>query len=234
MTAKTLLAQMEPLGRESYRSVLRRHGAHEPCYGVKIEEMKKLVKGIKQDHRLALDLYDSGVYDAMYLAGLLADDAKMTKLDLQRWVEKASRPLATSTVAWVAAGSPSGWEIAQVWIDSKEERVAAAGWSTLGSLVSIKADAELDLPALKRLMQRVGKTIQAQPGEVRSQMNGFLIAVGCYVLPLTALAKEIGEKIGEVTVEREGTACQVPRVPAYIEKVEKRGSLGKKRKTAKC
>ena len=30
----------------------------------------------------------AGVYDAMYLAGLIADDARMTRNDLQGWAEK--------------------------------------------------------------------------------------------------------------------------------------------------
>ena len=50
--------------------------------------LKKIQKRVKKDYRLALDLYDTGIYDAMYLAGLIADDAKMTKKDLERWVNK--------------------------------------------------------------------------------------------------------------------------------------------------
>jgi hypothetical protein len=105
MTAREILAELRPLGRESYRNVLFNNGIPEPCYGVKIEELKKIQKRIKMDYRLALDLYDTGVYDAMYLAGLIADDAKMTRKDLQHWAERACAPLAGSTVAWVAAGS---------------------------------------------------------------------------------------------------------------------------------
>jgi hypothetical protein len=56
---------------------------------VAISELKKFQKRIKKDYQLALDLYDTGNYDAMYLAGLIADDARMTRKDLQRWVEKA-------------------------------------------------------------------------------------------------------------------------------------------------
>jgi hypothetical protein len=48
---------------------------------VKVEELKKIQKQIKKDYQLALDLYDTGVYDAMYLAGLIADDLKMSKKD---------------------------------------------------------------------------------------------------------------------------------------------------------
>jgi 3-methyladenine DNA glycosylase AlkD len=234
MTAKAILDEIKPLGRDSYKKILLNHGVTEPCFGVKVEDLKKIQKRVKQDYRLALDLYDTGVYDAMYLAGLIADDAQMNKQDLQRWAEKACGPLASSTVAWVAAGSPHGRELALKWIESGKELVAVAGWATLGCLVSIKDDAELDFAELKRLLQRAQQTIHQAPNLVRSQMNGFVIAVGCYVQALTRLATEIGEKIGPVTVDVGNTACKVPFAPDYIRKVEKRGTLGKKRKSAKC
>ena len=65
-------------------------------------------------------------------------------------------------------------------------------------------------------------------------MNSFVIAVGSYVPALTKLAIETGKKIGRLTVDMGGTACKVPYAPEYIEKVQKRGAIGKKRKTAKC
>jgi hypothetical protein len=235
MTAKEILAELKPLGSDGYKKVIFNHGVKEPCFGVKIGELQKIVKRVGNDYRLALELYDTGVYDAMYLAGLMADDAQMTKKDLQRWVAKAyCKPLYGSTVPWVAAGSPQGWELGLEWIDSKTALTAAAGWATLGSLVSIKADADLDLAELKRLLQRVQKSIHQAPNDVRSQMNGFVIAVGTYVRPLTDTALQTGEKIGPVTVDMGNTACQVPFAPDYIRKAEKRGAIGKKRKTAKC
>src|SRR5947207_2316619 len=42
MTAKEILEEIKPLGRESYRKVLFNHGIPEPCFGVKIEELKKI------------------------------------------------------------------------------------------------------------------------------------------------------------------------------------------------
>jgi 3-methyladenine DNA glycosylase AlkD len=235
MTAKAILDEIRPLGRDNYKQVLLNHGVKEPCFGVKIEDLKKIQKRIKKDYRLALDLYDTGIYDAMYLAGLIADDAQMTKEDLRRWADKAScAPLAGSTVPWVAAGSPHARELALEWIESGTDLVAAAGWATLSSLVSTRDDAELDLAELKRLLQRVQQTIRQAPDAVRSQMNGFVIAVGCYVQALTTFAIQIGEEIGHVTVDAGNTACRLPFAPDSIRKVEKRGALGKKRKTAKC
>ena len=104
----------------------------------------------------------------------------------------------------------------------------------LRCLVSIKEDAELDLPELKKLLQRVGKTIHEQPNRVRYAMNDFVISVGCYVQPLTDFAVETANKIGKVSVEMGETACKVPLATDYIKKVQDRGTIGKKRKTAKC
>ncbi len=235
MTAAEIVEELKALGSASIRKVLLKHGIPEPLFGVKVEELKKIQKRIKQDYRLALDLYDTGIYDAMYLAGLIADDLKMTKKDLQRWAKNATcDALCGYTVAWVAAGSRYGWELALDWIESKQEKVAIAGWATLSSLVAIKEDADLDLAELKRLLQRAQKTMPQEPDRVRYAMNGFVIAVGTYVQPLTDLALQTARKIGKVSVDMGDTSCQVPFAPDYIEKAHSKGTIGKKRKSAKC
>jgi 3-methyladenine DNA glycosylase AlkD len=235
-TAKQILDELKSLGGESYKKLLmKNYGVKEPCFGVKIGDMKKIQKRIKKNYQLALDLYDTGNYDAMYFAGLIADDSRMTQDDLQTWVEKADvAALAGATVAWVAAGSPHGWEMALKWIESPKSHIAEAGWCTLSCLVSLKDDAELDLPKLKELAARVQKTIHQAPDTARYAMNGFIIAVASHVEPLTKLALDTAEKIGEVKVDMGNTACQVPFAPDYIRKVEKRGEIGKKRKSVKC
>jgi 3-methyladenine DNA glycosylase AlkD len=235
MTAAEIVKELKPLGSESIKKVLLKHGIQEPLFGVKVEELKKIQKRIKKDYRLALDLYDTGIYDAMYLAGLIADDPKMTRENLQHWADKATcTALCGSTVAWVAAESLHGWDLAREWIDSRKETVAVTGWATLSSLVGIKDDADLDLAELKRLLLRVQKTLSKEPDRVRYAMNGFVIAVGTYVKPLTDLALQTARKLGTVSVDVGDTSCKVPYAPDYIEKAQKKGIVGKKRKTAKC
>ena len=102
MTAAEIVDKLKPLGAASYRKILHNHGVPEPVFGVKIEELKKFQKRIKKDYQLALDLYDTGIYDAMYLAGLIADDRKMTVDDLRRYERRHGRiaPGAT-TLTWM-------------------------------------------------------------------------------------------------------------------------------------
>lgn len=235
-SAKEILAELKPLGRENYKKMLfKNYGVKEPCFGVKIGDLKKIQKRIKKDYQLALDLYDTGNYDAMYLAGLIADDSRMTETDLQRWAEKADAgALAGSTVPWVAAGSSHGLEMALRWIESPQKHIAEAGWSTLASLAALQDDSELGLPRLKRLIERVQKTIGQAPDVVRYAMNEFIIAVGCYVKPLTEVALQAGDNIGPVTADLGHNQCQIPFAPDCIRTAQKSGALGKKRKTVKC
>lgn len=235
ITVADIIANLQALGNESTKQTLMKHGAREPLFGVKVGDMKPIQKRIKTDYRLALDLYDTGISDAMYLAGLVADDTRMTRDDLQRWVEAAYWSLLSeSTVPWVAAGSPYGWEMALKWIEDDTETVACAGWSTLSSLVGITNDAALDLTTLKRLLHRVAGQIHNERNRVRHIMNGFLISVGGYVIPLTEVALHTADSVGSVPVDMGDTSCKVPSAREYIEKMQARGVIGKKRKTAKC
>src|SRR5436305_14327487 len=93
MTADEVVKELRSLGSESIKKVLLKHGAKEPFFGVKVEELKKIQKRVKMDHELALALYDTGISDAMYLAGLIADDARMTKKNMQSWVKQEYRTM---------------------------------------------------------------------------------------------------------------------------------------------
>ncbi len=113
MTAKEILAELKKLGSASTKKTLmKNHGMKEPFFGVKIGDMKKIQKRIKKDYHLVLDLYDTGNYDAMYLAGLIADDARMTKKDLRCWVKNATAARCR-VPPW--PGSPPAVRTGRIW-----------------------------------------------------------------------------------------------------------------------
>ncbi|WP_316751807.1 DNA alkylation repair protein [Pedobacter gandavensis] len=235
MTVQEIMDELQSKGSEQIKNILLKHGVREPFFGVRVGDMKPIQKKIKMDYQLAKDLYATGNADAMYLAGLIADDQKMTKEELQTWVTQAiSTNISEWTVPWVTAGSRYGWELALEWIDHQEEYIAASGWATLCNLVALKPDETLDIEALKGLLERVLREIPRADNRVRYQMNNFIIAVGAYVLPLTAAAIEVAKKLGVITINTNGTACKVPYAVDYILKIKDKGAIGEKKKTVKC
>jgi len=77
---------------------------------------------------MALQLFDSGNSDAMYLAGLLVDGGKMSEFELQKRVENATWLMIYEfSVPWVALENLRGFEIALSWVESDVEKIAASG-----------------------------------------------------------------------------------------------------------
>ncbi len=217
------------------KEVLKRHGARDPFFGTRIGDMKKLTGKIKKDHELSLALYSTGNSDAMYFAGLIADETQISRETLQVWVRNAYwYLLAETTVADVAAESPFGFELARRWIDAPEEMIAAAGWATFSAMLSTRPNEEFHDAEIESLLRRVETSIHQAQNRVRYGMNSFVIAAGVYLPAFTERAKRIGDAIGKVTVDMGGTACKVPVIRSYIEKIEKRGTIGKKRSAARC
>ncbi len=112
MTAKEILKELQEYGDEQTKSTLKKHGAKEPLFGVKVQDLKKILKKTKKNHELSLELYASGNSDAMYLAGLMADEKQITREQLEDWVEKAYWSyLCEYVVPWVAAETEYGFEL---------------------------------------------------------------------------------------------------------------------------
>ncbi len=235
MTAAEVMAELEAKGTAQTKKTYLRHGAREPVFGVKVADLKVLQKRIKVDHRLALELYATGNSDAMYLAALVADPPAATKAELNRWVKAAYWSyLSEYAVPWVASESRFAVELATAWMAAEPPTTRAAGWSTYASYTSITPDAALDLAAIAGLLDRVRRDIGGAPNRVKYVMNGFVIAVGGYVTPLHAAATATATAISPVAVDMGDTACTVPDALGHIAAMAARGTLGRKRKSARC
>jgi 3-methyladenine DNA glycosylase AlkD len=212
-----------------------RHGARDPFYGIRIGDLKQAAKKVKKNHQLAMQLYATGNSDAMYLAGLIADETQMSKNDLQEWVKEAYwYMLSEFSVADVAAETPYWNELAREWMKSDQEMIACAGWATYSAAISIRPNEELDLDEIDQLLAAAEGSIHSAPNRVRYDMNHFVICAGSYIPELSEKARRVAESIGKVSVDMGGTACKVPFAPEYIAKVIERGNLGKKRKASRC
>lgn len=230
-----ILQELEKKGSAQTRKIFERHGASGNVFGVKVADLKIIAKKIKGNQDLALELYDTGNFDAMYLAGLVADGKQMTKRQIEAWAKSSSwQMISEYTVPWVASESEHSKGLAMKWIKARDENVASCGWNTYSGIVTTVPDEDLDLDEIEGLLERVEEKMDSAPNRVRYTMNGFVIAVGGYVAPLAKKAKAVAKSIGKVEVDMGKTACKVPLATEYIAKIEKSGRAGKKRKTIRC
>ena len=236
-TLKSVVDTLKSKGSEKTRGIYVRHGIPASrLFGVSIAELKLIAKTIKGNQALAMELYATGNMDAMYLAGMVANGAAMTKADLQSWAEGADGMpmIADYTVPWVTVENEAARTLATKWMSSKNENIASSGWHTYSGLLAVKPDTALDLKEIESLVTRVVKEVHTAKNRERAAMNGFVIAVGTYVAPLLPKAKAAAAKMGDVSVDVGDTACKVRVASESIAKVEASGKVGTKKKTIRC
>ncbi len=235
MNLEQVMAELAAKGSEATKRIFLKHGAKEPFFGVKVADLKETHKKIKGDQALALKLYATGNGDAQYLAGMVADGRKMTPAQLQAWAESAGWGMISGTIVpWVASEHPEGAALALKWIESPKEHVAVAGWRTLGAIATVVPDDQAPTKQFAALLDRIAKSIQTTPDDVKLAMNYFIIACGTYVAPLADKAIATARKVGRVEADMGDTNCKIPEAEAYILKSRRGAPIAPKRKTMRC
>jgi 3-methyladenine DNA glycosylase AlkD len=235
MTLNEILSELESYGNAQTKKTLMNHGAREPLFGVKVGDLKKILKKTKKNHELSLELFKTGNSDAMYLAGLMADEKKITESQLNEWVNQAYWSYVCEySVPMVASETKFGFNLGLKWIASDKENLQIAGWSTLSFYAGITEDEKLDIKIYSDLLNVVEKNINSASNRVKYRMNAFVIAVGSFISELTQKALAVSEKYGKIEVDMGKTSCKVPDAKEYIQKMINNGFIGKKRKVARC
>lgn len=235
MTLQEVMDYLESKGSEQSRKIYGRHGAPKNLFGVKVGDMKPIEKKERNNHELAKQLFATGNGDAQYLAGLIADPNKFSADELVQWAKAATWYMVSEyAVAWNLAEHPDCIAIATRWIHSDDPELQVVGWAGYSGYLGTKRSVDHDVEAVKALLGKVEAEIQDAENRVRYNMNGFVIAAGGAYPELTEPCKELGDRIGVVQVDLGQTACKVPSIRPYIENMEKRGRIGKKKAKAKC
>ena len=235
MEFEAVMAELEllatPYSKKSYIS----RGAMEPVFGVATGKMKPMSKIIKQDQALAEELYATGIFDAMYFAGVIAEPNAMTEADYERWMDDAYfYMLSDSVVSVTLSESDIAEEVADKWIKSGEDLRMSGGWSCYCWLLGSRKDEEFSKEKIAEMLADVEKHVHDMPPHAKDAMNNFVYTVATSYLPLHDEAKETARRIGKIEIEREGKKPKIVDAFESIQTQIEKDRIGFKRKYVRC
>lgn len=235
MELKTVMEELEALGKERMKKMYMTNGAQEPLFGAATGAMKPIKRKIKINQPLAEELYATGNYDAMYFAGVIADPKAMTEADFNRWIDKAYfYMLSDYVVAVTLSESDIAQEVSDKWIESGEELKMSAGWSCYCWLLGNRKDSEFSEDKICNMLDKVKASIHEAPERTKSAMNNFVYTVGVSYKPLHEKAVETAKQIGVVEMKRDNKKSSFLNASENIQKQVDLGKLGFKRKYVRC
>lgn len=135
-TCEEVIERLRSLGDLKAVAGAARFGIHVPnLLGVSAPNLRKLAQEIGSDHRLAAELWRTGVHDARILAALLDDPAKVTRRQMDQWAgDFDSWAVCDAACCCLFDKTPYAWDKALAWIGRNPEYVKRAGFVLMAAL----------------------------------------------------------------------------------------------------
>lgn len=87
-SVKDVLDKLQSKARPDQLEGMAKYGMTvEGRLGVSVPDMRKLAKDIGKDHKLALELWKTGIAEARIVAAMVGDPDKLTEEQMEVWVK---------------------------------------------------------------------------------------------------------------------------------------------------
>jgi 3-methyladenine DNA glycosylase AlkD len=135
-SVKDVLAKLQSKAKPEQLKGMAKYGmAVEQRLGVSVPDMRELAKKIGRDHKLALDLWKTGVAEARIVAGMIDDPTKLTEEQMEDWVKDINSWDVCDQVGMnLFERSQLAWKKIIDWSEREEEFVKRTAFSLIACL----------------------------------------------------------------------------------------------------
>jgi 3-methyladenine DNA glycosylase AlkD len=199
-TCARALNELRALGEPRNVGVMAHFGIRaKSVYGVAKPKMDVLARRIGKDHRLALELWASGVHDARILAGMIDLPEEVSAEQMDRWVRDFDNwDVCDGTCCHLFVFAAPAWKKALVWCRRKEEFIKRAGFALIAYLAY--RDKQATDARFMRVLPIIEREAHDDRNFVRKAVNWALRNIGKRNLRLNRQAIRAAERM-----RRQGT-----------------------------
>lgn len=165
--------------------------------GVSVPDMRKIAKSIGKNHQLALDLWDTGVPEAMIVAGMIADPDALTEQEMEDWVvDINSWDICDQVCMNLFEKTPLADKKIHDWSTREEEFVKRAAYALIACLAW--HDKEAGDEEFIEYFPIISAGATDERNFVKKAVNWGLRNIGKRNLNLNARAIEVAHQINQI------------------------------------
>jgi len=135
-SVKDVLDKLQSKAQPEQLKGMAKYGmAVEQRLGVSVPDMRKLAKEIGRDHKLALDLWRTGIAEARIVAAMVDDPAKLTEEQMEDWAKGInSWDVCDQVCMNLFEKNQLAWKKIADWSQREEEFVKRTAFSLIACL----------------------------------------------------------------------------------------------------
>lgn len=198
MQYKKILKQLKDMANPEAVAGMARFGINpENTYGISIPNLRSMAKEIGKNHRLAQQLWDSGIHEARILAGMIDEPEKITRKQMDDWVKDFdSWDVCDQVCSNLFDKTPFAYKKAVEWSSNKKEFVKRAGFVMMAALsVHDKLTGDDEFVKFFPLIKRESTDSR---NFVKKAVNWALRQIGKRNINLNKLSIKIAEEIQKI------------------------------------
>src|SRR6266436_6313312 len=194
-TNTAVLRELKKLANPRVRAKMAHFGVNVPkSLGISTPALHALAKHIGKDHRLAQEIWATGVHEARILATLIGESEKVTAAEMERWARDFdSWDVVDAACCYLYAQAKPAWSKAGAWSRRREEFVKRASFSLIAYL-SYK-DKAAPHARFARFLRVIEREAQDERSFVKKAINWALRNIGKRNVRLNREAIRCAERI---------------------------------------
>lgn len=199
MTVREILDRLASLGTSENVLGMSRFGiTSRKAFGVPTPVLKQFAREVKKQtedrHSLALELWETGIYDARAVAFLIDDPRRVSRRQMDAWAADFDNwATVDGTCCYLFCLTPFAYEKAGEWTAKQQEFIKRAGFALMAYLAV--HDKKADDEKLAAFLPIIEKHSDDDRNFVKKAVNWALRQIGKRNLILNKLAIETAERI---------------------------------------
>jgi 3-methyladenine DNA glycosylase AlkD len=194
-TKTAVLRELQGLADPAVRAKMAYFGVRvSKAHGISAPVLHQFAKQIGKDHRLAEELWATGIHEARILATQIGESEKVTAAEMDRWVRGFdSWDVVDAACCYLYAHAKPAWNKAAAWSRRTEEFVKRASFSLMAYL-SYKDQAAPDA-RFARFLRVIEREAHDERNFVKKAVNWALRNIGKRNIRLNREAIRAAERI---------------------------------------
>ncbi|MEW6716390.1 MAG: DNA alkylation repair protein [Chloroflexota bacterium] len=196
--AEEVMEKLRAVAKPENLAGMNRYGMTvEKRLGVSVPEMRRIAKEVGKDHGLALELWKTGISEAMMIASMVDVPKEVTEEQMEEWViDFNSWDVCDQVCMNLFEKVPFVWKKIRDWAEREEEYVKRAAFALIACLAW--HDKEIEDQAFVNLMPVIKAGATDGRNYVKKAVSWALRNIGKRNVKLNRIAKQVAEELGEV------------------------------------
>jgi 3-methyladenine DNA glycosylase AlkD len=136
METELIINQLKSLTNQKNIEGMARFGINSSqAFGITLPVLRNIAKNYRGNHKLAMELWQTGYHEARLLAAFIDDPKQLTNAQLESWVKDFdSWDIVDQVCSYLFDKYPGAYEKGFEWIERDEEFVKRAGFVLIVAL----------------------------------------------------------------------------------------------------